>query len=288
MRYYSDYPGCCSRATGIGYTLSIQAISSPLEIELVEVEDWNCCGSTPSISIDELGAICIGARNLALAEKTGLDLVASCSCCYTTLNRVNSYLGLYPELKQKVDQILAEVGLTYRGTVRVRHLLEVLLNDVTFKAIESKVVNSLRGLRIAPYYGCQLVRPDLGFDHPEFPQSLDRLIASLGAEPTPFTLKSRCCGGSLTVPMLATALPLLHQLLGSAQSGGAQCIVAACPLCQTNLDAYQGMVNRKYKTKYNLPVLYFTQLIGIAFGIESKALGLDTAIVSPESILTRR
>lgn len=288
MRYYSYYPGCCSRATGIGYTLSIQAISHPLEMELVELEDWNCCGSTPSISIDELGAICIGTRNLALAEKAGLDLVASCSCCYTTLNRVNHYLQLYPELKEKVDQILAEVGLEYHGKVSVRHLLEVSLNDVTFEVIESKVVNSLKGLRVAPYYGCQLVRPDLGFDHPEFPQSLDRLIASLGAEPTPFTLKSRCCGGSLTIPMLATALPLLHQLLDSAQSGGAQCIVAACPLCQTNLDAYQDMVNRKYKTKYNLPVLYFTQLIGIALGIDHKALGLDTAIVSPEPILTGR
>lgn len=288
MRYYSYYPGCCSRGTGVGYTLSIQEISRPLEMELVELEDWNCCGSTPCISVDELGAICIGARNLALAEKTGLDLVASCSCCYTTLNRVNSYLGLYPELKEKVDQILAEVGLEYHGKVRVRHLLEVLLNDVTLEVIEPKVVNSLRGLRIAPYYGCQLVRPDLGFDDPEFPQSLDLLIASLGAEATPFPLKSRCCGSSLVIPMLATALPLLHQILDSAQSGGAQCIVAACPLCQTNLDAYQGMVNRKYKTKYNLPIPYFTQLMGIAMGLESKALGLDTVIVSPESILTRR
>jgi len=257
-------------------------------MELVELEDWNCCGSTPSISIDELAAICIGTRNLALAEKAGLDLVTSCSCCYTTLNRVNHYLQLYPELKEKVDQVLAEVGLKYHGKVRVRHLLEVSLNDVTFEVIESKVVNSLKGLRVAPYYGCQLVRPDLGFDHPEFPQSLDQLITSLGAKATPFPMKSRCCGGSLIIPMLDTTLSLLHQLLDSAQSGSAECIVVACPLCQTNLDACQGMVNRKYKAKYNLPILYFTQLIGIAMGLEPKALGLETVIVSPESILTRR
>ena len=286
MRYYSYFPGCSLKSTAVGYGLSIEAISGPLEIELAELEDWNCCGSTPFISLDELGGICIGARNLALAEKTGLDLVTPCSSCYVTLNRVNSYLKRYPDLKRDVDKVLAEVGLGYRGEVKVRHLMEVVLNDITLKVLESRVVNSLSGLKVAPYYGCQLVRPDLGFDNPEFPQSLDRLIGSLGAEATPFPLKSRCCGSSLIIPQPHTALALIHQLLESAQSGGAQCIVVACPLCQTNLDVYQSMVNSKYKTKYDLPVLFFTQLIGLALGIEPKALGLDTAIVSPQKILT--
>lgn len=285
MRYYSYFPGCSLKGTGVGYGLSIQAISDLLGIELVELEDWNCCGSTPFISLDELGGICVGARNLALAERTGLELVTPCSSCYVTLNRVNSHIKLYPDLKANVDKVLAEVGLQYRGEVKVRHLLEVVLTDITLEVIKSKVVNTLSGLKVAPYYGCQLVRPDLGFDNPEFPQSLDRLIASLGAEATPFSLKSRCCGSSLIIPQPHTALALVHQILESAQSGGAQCIVVACPLCQTNLDAYQGMVNNKYKTKYDLPVLFFTQLIGLALGIEPKALGLDTAIVSPEKVL---
>jgi heterodisulfide reductase subunit B len=285
MRYYSYFPGCSLKGTGVGYGLSIQAISDLLGIELVELEDWNCCGSTPFISLDELGGSCVGARNLALAERTGLELVTPCSSCYVTLNRVNSHIKLYPDLKANVDKVLAEVGLQYRGEVKVRHLLEVVLTDITLDVLKSKVVNALSGLKVAPYYGCQLVRPDLGFDNPEFPQSLDRLIASLGAEATPFPLKSRCCGSSLIIPQPHTALALVHQILESAQSGGAQCIVVACPLCQTNLDAYQGMVNNKYKTKYDLPVLFFTQLIGLALGIEPKALGLDTAIVSPEKVL---
>jgi heterodisulfide reductase subunit B len=285
MRYYSYFPGCSLKGTGVGYGLSIQAISDILGIEFVELEDWNCCGSTPLISLDELGGICIGARNLALAERTGLELVTPCSSCYVTLNRVNSQIRLYGDLKANVDKVLTEVGLQYRGEVRVRHLLEVVLSDITLEALKSKVVNALSGLKVAPYYGCQLVRPDLGFDNPEFPQSLDRLIAALGAEATPFSLKSRCCGSSLIIPQPDTALALIRQLLESAQSGGAQCIAVACPLCQTNLDAYQGMVNNKYKTKYDLPVLFFTQLIGLALGIEPKALGLDTAIVSPERVL---
>ena len=146
-------------------------------------------------------------------------------------------------------------------------------------------MNPLSGLEVAPYYGCQLVRPSTGFDDTENPQSLDLLIASLGAEATPFPLKSRCCGGSLIIPEMDLALGLIHQLFESAASNGAQCIITVCPLCQTNLDAYQGIVNSRFKTKYNLPVLFFTQLIGLALGIETKALGLDKNIISAERVL---
>ncbi len=131
-----------------------------------------------------------------------------------------------------------------------------------------------------------MIRPECDFDEVENPQSLDKLITSLGAESVPFPLKDRCCGGSLMIPELDLALGLAHKLLESATSNGARCIVTVCPLCQTNLDAYQGMVNRKFKTKYNLPVLFFTQLIGLALGIEPEALALDMAIVSAEAVLS--
>jgi len=219
-------------------------------------------------------------------DKTGLDLVTPCSACYTTLNRANSLLKQYPHLKAQVDECLAAAGLEYKGGVRVRHLFEVIYNDIGLDVVKSKVVNPLRGLRVAPYYGCQLVRPEPGFDNPNNPQSLDHLIVSLGAELVPFPLKDGCCGGALIIPEPDLALGLIHKLLESAASNGAQCIVTVCPLCQTNLDAYQDMVNRKFRTKYNLPVLFFTQLLGLALGVEPKALALDKSIVSAEAVLS--
>lgn len=285
MRYYSYFPGCSLEATAAAYSQSVKAVSGPLELELVELEDWNCCGSTPYGSTNELAAVCIAARNLALAEKTGLDLVTPCSACYTTLQNANHNIQTYPDLKDRVADVLAAAGLEYQGKVRVRHLAEVIFSDIGLEAIESKVVNRLTGLKVAPYYGCQLVRPHRGFDDPEDPQTLDRLITSLGAEAVPFPLKSRCCGGSLIIPEPNLALGLIHQILDSATANGAECIITPCPLCQTNLDAYQGMVNARFKTRYEIPILFFTQLIGLAFGIDPKALGLDKGAVSAKRVL---
>jgi heterodisulfide reductase subunit B len=286
LRYYTYFPGCSSSEGGAkAYNWSAQAVSKVLDIDLTELDDWNCCGSTPSGSVDELGALCMAARDLALAEKRGLDMVTPCSACYVVFNHANSYLKQYPQLKVRVDESLAAGGLEYHGTVKVRHMLDVLTNDIGYDAIESKVKNPLKGLKVAPYYGCQVVRPTPGFDHPEYPQSLDRLIVSLGGESTTFPLKTRCCGGSLVISEEDLALDLIRKLLDSALSNGAECLVTVCPLCQTNLDAYQSRVNKKFKTSYKLPVLFFTQLIGLALGIESKTLGLNTNIVSPKGVL---
>jgi len=254
-------------------------------MKLVELEDWNCCGSTPSSSVDELGSFCLAARDLALAEKSGLELVTPCSACYVIFSRTNSYLKQYPQLRAKVDEALAAGGLAYHGTVKVRHLLDVFVNDIGFDAIASKVKRSISGLKVAPYYGCQVVRPKFGFDHPEFPQSLDKLIVSLGGEAIPFPLKSKCCGGSLIIPEEDMALGLIRKLLESAADNGAECLVTVCPLCQTNLDAYQSQVNKRFKTNYKLPVLFFTQLVGLALQIDDKTLGLDTNIVSPREVV---
>lgn len=288
MKYYTYFPGCSASEGGAkAYNWSTQAVSKLLDIDLIELEDWNCCGSTPSSSVDELGAYCMATRNLALAEKKGLDMVTPCSACHVIFNRTNTYLNGYPRLKAKVDEALAAGGLEYRGTVRVRHLLDVLTTDIGYDAITSRVIKSLSGLKVAPYYGCQVVRPGFGFDHPEFPQSLDKLIASLGAEPTPFPLKTRCCGGSLVISEENVALDLMHKLLDSAASHGAECLVTVCPLCQFNLDAYQSHVNKKFKTGYHLPILFFTQLMGVAFGLEEKDLGLKASIVPAERVLAK-
>jgi heterodisulfide reductase subunit B len=288
LKYYTYFPGCSSSEGGAkAYGWSTQAVSKVLDIELVELNDWNCCGSTPYSSVEELASFCLSARNLALAEKRGFDLVTPCSSCYVILNRANSYLKQYPHLKAQVDEALAAGGLKYNGTVRVRHLLDVLVNDIGYEAIAAKVKRHLDGLKVAPYYGCQVVRPRFGFDHPEFPDSLDKLLASLGGEAVPFPLKTRCCGGSLIIPEEALALDLIGKILNSALSNGAECLVTVCPLCQTNLDAYQSRVSQKMKTRFNLPVLFFTQLMGFAFGLSEEDLGLKTSIVPVERVLAK-
>jgi len=285
VKYYTYFPGCSAEATAIGLGLSVQAIAKPLDMELIELEDWTCCGSTPYGSLDELESICVAARNLALAEKTELDLVTPCSSCFITLYQADIKLKDHPQLMAQINEALAVANLEYRGSVRVRHLTEVLVNDITPEVITTKIKRPLNGLKVAPYYGCQLVRPDYGFDDPEFPQSLDRLVGCLGAEAVPFPLKNRCCGGSLIIPEEDLALGLLRKLLDNALENGAQCIVTPCPLCQTNLDAYQSRVNSKFKTHYHLPVLFITQLIGLALGVDPESLGLNTNIISPSEVL---
>ncbi len=285
MKYYSYFPGCSAESTGLGLGLSAKAIAKPLDMELVEIEDWNCCGSTPYGSLDEEEAIVVAARNLALAEKMGFDLVTPCSSCYVTLAKANRHLQEHPKLLTQVNEALAVAGLNYQGSIRVRHLVDVLVNDITPEFIADKVKNRLDGLRVAPYYGCQLVRPQLGLDDTEFPQTLDWLVECLGAEAVYFPLKARCCGGSLTLSEEKNVLELLRKLLQSAQENGAQCLVTPCPLCQTNLDAYQSRVNARFKTSYKLPVLFISQLIGLALGIEAELLGMNTNIVSPREVL---
>jgi heterodisulfide reductase subunit B len=267
--------------------MSAQVVAKALDTELIELEDWNCCGSTPYTVVDELSAFCCCARNLALAEKRGLDLVAACSDCYLILSRTNQHFQEYPEIKRKIGEALSTGGLEYHGTVKVRHILDVFANDISHDEIASKVKVDLSGLKVAPYYGCQVVRPTPSFDDPENPHSMERLIESLGAQAISYPLKTRCCGGSLILSEQDIALGLIRKLLDNAASNGADCIVTVCPFCHLNLDAYQSTVNKKFKTNFSLPILFFTQLMGIAFGIDSKALGLQENIVPPEKVLAK-
>jgi heterodisulfide reductase subunit B len=284
MKYYSYFPGCSAEAAASPLGLSVPPVARQLDMDLVELEDWNCCGSTPYGSVNKLEATCMAARNLALAEKTGLDLVTPCSNCFVILHSANNHLKELPSFRQQVNEALAAANLKYSGGVRVRHLAEVLYSDITPEVIGAKVTRSLKGLKVAPYYGCQLVRPD-GFDDPESPHSLDELVASLGADVVSWELKAHCCGSSLIMPEQEVALELVNKLLRNAQENGAQCLVTPCPLCQINLDAYQSQVNSRFKTKYNLPVLFLTQLIGVALGIKPNVLGLQRNIVSPARVL---
>jgi heterodisulfide reductase subunit B len=289
VKRYSLFPGCCLSAEGFGkaYYRSTEGVNKVLDLEFKEIPDWNCCGSVPYDTLHEQVSFAVCARNLALAEKMEGDLVAPCSSCYVFLSRTNEYLKQYPKIKSEVDAALAAGRLEYHGKVFVRKVLDVYVNDIGYDAIAAKVKKNLEGLKVACYYGCQEVRPIFGHDHPENPRYMDRLVKALGAEAVNFPLKSRCCGGSLIISEEDASLELIKKLLDSAIGNGAEVMVTGCPLCQLNVDAYQSMVNRKYKTDYHLPVLFFTQLMGVAFGLDEKDLGLKTSIVPVKKALAK-
>ena len=285
MKAYTYYPGCSDEATGIAYGISMRVIGDALGMQLDELEDWNCCGTTPYHVAEELEAICVAGRNLALAEEQGQDIVTGCNACFVTLGKTNQRLSNDPELRAKANEALAEGNLKYNGGLKVRHLLEVIVNDIGYDQISSMVTKNLEGLKVACYYGCQLTRPNLGFDDTENPQSMDQLVEALGAEAVPFEMKARCCSASLVMSEEPLALDLINKILKNAQDNGADCIITACPLCQLNLDAYQSKAKKKNEEDYEIPVLFFTQLLGMALGISEKELALKKGVVSSKKVL---
>lgn len=304
---YGYYPGCSLERNAIAYNLSTRAVAHRLGMELNEVEDWNCCGATEYIAVNRMAAYALVGRNLALAAQQGANgaasaapsaapsqavsqLVAPCSACFLNLSKVDRYLSDSPELADKTNQALAAGGLNYQpGSVRVRHLLDVVVNDVGYDEIATRVKTPLHNLRLAPYYGCLVVRPGFQgqFDDPEYPTSLDRLLQTLGATVVDFPLKAHCCGGHMTQISQDTALELIRRILQNAADYNADAIVTLCPMCQINLDLFQESVNRKFNTHYELPVLFFTQMLGLAFGMDPAELGIGKEIIDAQPALAK-
>jgi len=287
---YAFYPGCAVHSSSKEYGDSCKAISKVLGIELVEVPDWNCCGAIDAIySYKPYYSIALAARNLALAEKMDMDIVTLCSACYFTLSRTNKLLRENAQMKNKVEQALNSIGLNYNGGVKVRHYLEALLTDVGLEKIKEKVKTRLTTLNVASYYGCLLIRPTelTNFDDPERPTRMDELVETLGASKVEYYSKTRCCGASLGMTEEAVMLELSKNILLDAKHAGANCMITACPLCHVNLDARQKDIESKFDLKLDLPILHFTQLIGLAFSLKPKELGLDKNCVSPEKIFPR-
>lgn len=284
---YAYYPGCSLEATGRPYQESVVAVSKALGIELVELEDWNCCGATAYMSINETLSFSLSARNLCQAKKIGDTLVTACSACYTNLRKTETYLAEFPEMKSKVNTSLAEAGLNYEGGIVTKHFLQTVVEDVGLNRIKSLVRHPLSGLRVAPYYGCQIARPYGIEDDADNPTMMDKLLIAIGATPTYYPMKTVCCGGSLMGIRKDVALRLCRNILLCAQQYDAQCVAVTCPLCQMNLDAFQSAVNKTYGTSFNLPIVYFTQLMGVAFGLDSKGLGLNECIVPAKQVTAK-
>ncbi|TFH60372.1 MAG: disulfide reductase, partial [Candidatus Zixiibacteriota bacterium] len=246
-----------------------------------------CCGATMYMSVNNTVAYSISARNLAIAQKMGMDVCAPCSSCFTILQKTNRYIGWDPKEREKINQALAAANLVYDKPVAVRHPLDILVNEIGLDTIKAKVVNSLAGLKVAPYYGCQIVRPYGYFDDVDDPVTMDKLLQALGAEATHYPGKVRCCGGMLMTTQENIALKLNLGLMQAAVDNGAEMIATACPLCQMNLEAYQNKINQAFGKNFNIPIVYFTHLVGVALGMSPAKMGLDKLLVSPDKLLAR-
>ena len=293
MSEYLFYPGCSMESSAKAYSASLEAVSEPLGITLTEIEDWNCCGATEYLSLDLLPAYSLIARNLALAEKQAdgtKTVMAACSACYLNLSKADHYMHEDKAFGAKVNEALAAGGLHYDpGQLVVRHLLDVIFNDIGLDKVKEKVVKPLTGLRVASYIGCMVPRPDYNkhSSDTEHPYELDDLLKALGAEVIDFPLKTACCGGHMTQIGPGTAFELIRRLISAADEYKADALVALCPMCQMNLDAFQGQMNGYFKTNYHIPILFFTQLMGIAFGIDVKKLGFGSEFVSAREAMSR-
>ena len=283
---YAYFPGCSLKGCGKAYEESLLAVFSELGLEMREIEDWNCCGATAFMSVDESMAYSLGGRNLALAEKQGDEVLAPCSACYLDLEKTRRVLEEDKEMGPRIRNSLQDIGLNYKGSLKIKHPIEVLVRDLGLEKIRAHVKKPLKGLKVVPYYGCQIVRPFASFDDQSNPTTMDQLLKTLGVKVLAYSGKTRCCGGSLTGTLPQAGLRLCYQLLREAKRHGADLVVTLCPLCQFNLDAFQDEIAREYEN-VSIPVVYFTQLMAQAFGLGPEATTLRRCIVPATELITK-
>jgi len=282
MKTLQFFPGCSLQGMNESYYKSAVVVGKLIGYELDEIEDWNCCGATAYSAISEERTLLANARNLAIAEKRSPELTVACGACYSALSRTAKYHSESPKVSSLLDGALKEVGLAYNGKVRVRHLLEVIFNDYSKEQLAAKVTRPLKGIKVAPYYGCMIFRPIPAAIPGD---ALEQLIRLAGADAIDFSGKDKCCGGMVVNSRPDVGLALVRNLLIEAKMKGAQLLITTCPLCQTNLELYQGAVNKKYGTDFKIPVIYFTQMLGFAMGASPKELRLGTELVSSLKVL---
>jgi len=278
---YTFFPGCSLDGTAKDFHSSTLAVAARLGLELPELEDWICCGSTAAHSSDPLLADALPARNLRAAR--GRTVAVACAACYSRLKMANHHIAGDVATRMKVARV---VGGDYDGLTPVRHLLEILGRDIG-PGIAAAIRRPLTGLRVACYYGCLLSRPPevTQFDDAENPMLMDQLLETAGATPVDWPHKTECCGASFSIADSSIVLELSDQILSMAQAAEVDCIATACPLCQLNLDMRQKDIEAKYGRRYNLPIFYFTQLLGLAMGCSASELSLDSLVVDPQELL---
>jgi len=276
------YPGCSLQSTATEYDASTRAVFEHLGIELTELDDWNCCGATPAHATSQYLSVALPMRNLIQAEKAGNDVMAPCAACYNIMKAADYQIRQNaPDVAKVNEDLVAIMGSKYTAGIEIRHPLEILSSQEWLRKIKEKVVRPLAGLKVVTYYGCLLTRPKekVAFDNPEQPVTMDKLLTALQVEVRRWSYKTDCCGGSVALSQTGSVETLVAKLISEAQRAGADAIVSACPLCQLTLDTRQDKVERK------MPVFYFTELMGLAFGVATAQKWLQSHIIDPESAL---
>lgn len=272
---YAFFPGCVLRGAASEAFLATVKVTEALDIELVEIPSWTCCGASHLQDVDDMTSLAINARNLAIAESMGLPVMTVCNTCTLELRRAKDKLDHDPALKERVNAILAKSGYEYQGTSEVTHLLWVLASNP--QLFEGKITKPLNGVKVAGYYGCHLLRPPTVMNYEDClnPRSLEKIIGLLGAESVDFSFRLKCCGFHAFWTAEKDVLKVTGQTVDSAVKAGAQMIVTPCPLCQMQLDMYQPEGREETHSDAELPILHLPQLIGLALGMEKDELGIQ-------------
>lgn len=282
---YSLYPGCSAEGSALEYKTATLAVFAALGVEIEELEDWTCCGASAASVRSELLGLVLPARNLALAERSGdSDMLVVCSACYTNFRRVTAAARNATTLA-KINKALEVESLIYYGTARARHLMDVIANDVPLQTIAERVRRPLSGLTVAPYYGCQTVRPYSPFDDEQTPNSMTAIIEALGATVHRHDREASCCGTSLLMTKPDVGIAMVTEILEATTP--ADCLVTVCPMCHMNLDSYQDRVGKGLGHSVNIPVLFLPQLIGLAFDLPSEQLMLERHVVEVTPVLEK-
>jgi heterodisulfide reductase subunit B len=290
-KQYSFYPGCSSEraASASNYMTSVEAMCEVLDIQLNEIPDWNCCGASIGYAGGgELPRLALNARNLALSEQElpGQDIVATCAACWLSARETKERLEEDDELLAETNRALAEAGLKYQAKSKIRHMVEVLIEDFGWDELKKPVKKPLEGIKIAGYVGCQTNRP-FGIEGESFenPKYLDKFVETMGAEPIEnYEKKVSCCGGALAFSEPEKSQALIKNIIEAAYDGGADMIVTPCPVCQMNVEVYQDQINAKYGTKFHIPVVYYSTLMVVAYGKSGKQAGLDGQIIRAKQL----
>ncbi len=277
MMKLAYYPGCSLHATGKEYDESARAVLQALGVELEELDDWTCCGASSGHSLDAQAAVLLPARNIALAQKTNLDLLVPCAACF---NRIKTAEHALQSEGARRGEIEKRVGFDYAGKTQILNPIDLVVNRIGLDRVRDAVKRPLKGLLVVSYYGCLLVRPPrvVQFDNPEHPVLMDRLVAALGAVPMDWAYATNCCGGSLSLSRPRIAGKLVDDLVIRAREAGARAIVTACPLCQVNLEMRQSGANK-------MPILYFTELMGLAFGLNETRNWWHRHLINPAELV---
>lgn len=281
---YAYFPGCTLSTKAAGFDVSGRAVAAALDMALEELPDWQCCGATFPLATDNTMALVAPTRMLTQAQNAGGHMTTLCAICYHVLKRTQVFLDGKPEALERINWFTEE---PYAGQARVTHFMELLRDELGWEALAERVTRPLTGLKVAPYYGCLLLRPEneIGLDDPDEPTILHDCLAALGCEVVDFPYKVECCGSYLACSKPELPEKLAGEIVASARRNGAQAIVTACPLCQFNLDYPQRSEDDRLAAGDELPVLYFTQLMAVALGLEETVWGLEEHYVDPKPCL---